>query len=194
MMSPARPATRIRPRTACWFDRRRGRPEPTCEFSGPPRRSLCPAIPIDQIETDAIMAAFRQAARGQGWMECEELLKEVSLVLGYQCLGPKIEGALRNHLRAAIRRRIVENDGPNLVHPGTASMADYDLEELRGSFRSVMRKGTRYEREEVISSLARYLGFVRITDTIRQPIKSAINSAIRQGILRYEGSVVWREG
>jgi hypothetical protein len=55
-----------------------------------------------------------------------------------------------------------------------------------------MRKGTVYEREDVIHALARYLGFVRVTDTIRQPIKSAINSAIRQGLLGYEGSVIWR--
>ena len=39
---------------------------------------------------------------------------------------------------------------------------------------------------------ARYLGFVRVTDTIRQPVKSAISSAIRQGLLGYEGSFVWR--
>ena len=61
------------------------------------------------------------------------------------------------------------------------------------TFRSVMRKGTSYEREDVIHALARYLGFVRVTDTIREPIKSAINSAIRRGLLGYEGSVVWRE-
>ena len=118
------------------------------------------AIPIDQIETDAIIAAFRQAARGQGWMERAELLKHVSLVLGYQRFGPKIEEALRNHLRAAIRRRIIETDSIKLVHSGTASMADYSLDELRETFRSVMRKGTNYDREDVIHALAHYLGFV----------------------------------
>ena len=140
------------------------------------------------VETDDVMAAFRQAARGRGWIERDELLKEVSLVLGYQRLGPKIDEALRGHLRAAIRRRIIEADGPSLVHAGTGTMADYGLDELRETFRSVMRKGTNYEREDVIHALARYLGFVRVTDTIRQPIKSAINSAIRQGLLGYEGS------
>lgn len=60
-------------------------------------------------------------------------------------------------------------------------------------FRSVMRKGTSHEREEVIHTVARYLGIVRVTDTIREPIKSAINRAIRRGILGYEGSVIWRE-
>jgi len=139
------------------------------------------------------MAAFRQASRGRGWMDRDELLKEVSLVLGYQRLGPKIEEALRNHLRAAIRRRIIEADGPSLVRSGTGTMADYDLEELRETFRSVMRNGAHYKREEVVHALARYLGFARVTDTSRDAIKSAINSAVRHGVLNYDGSVVWRE-
>jgi hypothetical protein len=149
--------------------------------------------PIDAIETEDVMAAFRQAARGSGWLDRDELLKEVSVVLGYQPLGPRIDDVLRGHLRAAIRRRIIEADGPNLVRAGTVNMADYGLDELRETFRSVMRKGTTYEREDVIHALARYLGFARVTDTSRDAIKSAINSAIRQGLLGYEGSVIWRE-
>jgi hypothetical protein len=150
-------------------------------------------IAFEEIDTDEIMAAFRQATRGRGWLEREELLKEVSLVLGYQRLGPKIEESLRGQLRAAIRRRIIEADGANTVRAGTATMADYNLEELRDAFRSVMRKGTDYERDDVIHSLDRHLGFARVTDTSRDAIKSAINSGIRQGILGYEGSVIWRE-
>ena len=149
--------------------------------------------PIAELDTDDIMAAFRQAARGRGWLEREELLKEVSVALGYQRLGPKIEEALRGHLRAAIRRRIIEADAASLVRAGTGTMADYGLDELRETFRSVMRKGASYEREDVIHALARYLGFARVTDTSRDAIRSAINSAIRQGILGYEGSVMWRE-
>ena len=159
---------------------------PTAE---PPTRPT----PIDEIETDDIMAAFRQAARGRGWLDRDELLKEVSLVLGYQRLGPKIDEALRGHLRAAIRRRIIETDGPNLVRAGTVTMADYEPDELVEVFRSVMRKGTSYDREEVIPALARHLGFVRLTDTIREPIRKAITRAIRQGIFGYEGSMIWSE-
>ena len=56
-----------------------------------------------------------------------------------------------------------------------------------------MRTGTKYEREDVMHALARHLGFARVTDTSREAIKTAINSAIRQGVLGYEGSVIWRE-
>ena len=113
--------------------------------------------------------------------------------MGYLRLGPKIDESLRDHLRAAIRRRIIEADGPSLVHTGPGTMSDYGLDELRETFRSVMRNGTVYEREDVIHALASYLGFVRVTDTIRQPIKSAINRAKRHGLLGYKGSVLWRE-
>ena len=149
--------------------------------------------PIEEIETDDIMAAFRQAVRGRGGLERDELLKEVSVILGYRRLGPKIEEALRGHLRAAIRRQIIEADGVSLVRAGTTTMADYGLEDLRESFRSVMRKGAKHERDEVIQLLARHLGFARTTDTSRDAIKSAINSAIRQGILGYQGTLIWRE-
>jgi len=164
---------------------RQVQPTPTPESPARP-------TPIDEIDTDDIMAAFRQAARGKGWLDRDELLKEVSLVLGYQRLGPKIDESLRGHLRAAIRHRIIETDGPNLVRAGAVSMADYEPDELVEVFRSVMRKGTTYDREEVIPALARYLGFVRLTDSIREPIRKAITRAIRQGMLGYEGSEIWR--
>jgi hypothetical protein len=147
---------------------------------------------IDSLDTNDVMAAFRQAARGRGWLDRDELLKLVSVALGYQRLGPKIEEALRGHLRAAIRRRIIEADGQH-VRPGTTTMEDYGLDELREFVASVMRKGPRYDREDVITAVARTLGFARLTDTSRDALKSAINSAIRQGILGYEGSVIWRE-
>ena len=108
-----------------------------------PTREPAPRpTPIDEIDTDDIMAAFRQAARGKGWLDRDELLKEVSLVIGFQRLGPKIDESLRGHLRAAIRRRIIEPNGPDLVRAGTVSMADYEPDELVEVFRSVMRKGT----------------------------------------------------
>ena len=149
--------------------------------------------PIEEIETDDIMAAFRQAARGRGWLGRDELLKEVSLLLGYSRLGSKIEETLRGQLRAAIRRHIIEADGAELVRGATGSLADYSLDELRDAFRSVMQKSRQYDRDDVIRALARHLGFARLSDNSRDAIKSAINSALRRGVLGYEGSVVWRE-
>ena len=100
--------------------------------------------------------------------------------------------SLRGHIRAAILRRNIETDGPNLVRAGTATVVEYELDELREMCRSTMRKGTSYQREDVIHAFARYLGFVRVSETIRESIKSAIKSAIRRRVLGYEGSVLWR--
>lgn len=150
------------------------------------------AAAIDGFDTNEVMAAFRQAARGQGAVTRDELLKEVSTILGYQRLGSKVDETLRGHLRAAIRRGIIEDDA-GLVRAATTTMNDYSLEELRTALCSVMRKGTNYEREEATYAVARHLGFARVTDSVRDSIKSAINSAIRQGILGYEGSLIWRE-
>jgi len=148
---------------------------------------------IDARPTDEIMAAFRQATRGRGALEREELLKEVSVLLGYKRLGPRIEEALRGHLRAAIRRKIIESEGTQ-VRASTTTMADYALDDLREAFVSVMRIGTRYEREDVIRAIASYLGFSNLTTTIQDAMKSAFNSGIRQGLLDAEGSsVIWRK-
>ena len=60
-------------------------------------------VPIDQIETDGVMAAFRQAARGRGSMERDELLKGVSLISGTCGSGQRLRSRCAAHLRAAIR-------------------------------------------------------------------------------------------
>lgn len=148
---------------------------------------------IDEFETDEVMAAFRQVLRGKGRMKRDELLKEVSLHLDFAHLGPRIRETLKGHLRAAIRRRIVGTDGPDTVFADTSTMADYSRDELVQFLASVSRKGTNYTRDELVQNLAHHLGFSRVTENIRDPIKSAINGAIRRGILAYEGEFVWRE-
>ena len=149
-------------------------------------------IPIDDLDVDQVMAEFRQQARRLGTTTRAELLKAVSQELGYQRLGHNIEEVLKGHLRAAIRRKIIEADG-ELVCLHTPSMETYERDELIEAFHSVMRKNTSYVRKDVIRALANHLGFRRISDTVREPIKSAINGAIRRGLLGYQGELIWRE-
>lgn len=120
------------------------------------------------------------------------MLREVAGVLGYQRLGTRIRESLKGHMRAAIRRGILESEG-DYVRALTASMNDYTREALRDTLIAVMRKGSAYDREDVIHAVAQHLGFQRVREEVRQPIKSAINSAIRQCILGYEGGVIWRD-
>ena len=94
-------------------------------------------------------------------------------------------------MRAAFRRQIIETDG-DYVRALTGSITDYTREELRDTLISVMRKGTTYDREEVIQAATHHLGFRRVTENARTALKSAINSALRQGILDYKGEYIWR--
>lgn len=155
--------------------------------------SISEPIPIDELDVDQVMAEFRQQARRLGTKTRGDLLKAVSLELGYKQLGHNIEEVLTGHLRAAIRRKIIAADG-ELVCLHTPSMETYERDELIEAFHSVMRKNTSYVREDVIRALANHLGFRRISDTVREPIKSAINGAIRRGVLGYQGELIWREG
>jgi hypothetical protein len=148
----------------------------------------------DELTREEAMAAFRQACRGRGTMTREELLKATAERLGYQRLGKRIRETLKNHLRAAIRRRIVARDGPDYVYPDTRVMGNYSQDELVNTIRAVTRPGVSYEREELFAAVAHYLGFQRVTRAVKRPLKSAINGAIRRDILTYEGNTVWREG
>ena len=144
----------------------------------------------EEPKTDEIMAAFRQVAHSLGEADREEILRRVARELGYEGLRKPIRERLTSDLRVAIRRKIVAVC--ELVCPETPTMADYQRDELVGFLCSVMRKGTRYEREDVIRAVANHLGFRRLTDTVRTPVKSAINAAIRRGVIAYEGNLIWR--
>jgi hypothetical protein len=171
-------------------------PTPTVSQTSEPEEDASASFAgwaFDESDRNQVMAAFRQAIRPhKDWVDREHLLRDVAWYFGHQRLGPRIKERFKGHLRTAIRRRIIEADG-DWVRALTPTMNDYRLDELRQTLISVMRKGTNYEREEVIQAVAHYLGFRRVTESVRTPIKSAINSAIRQGVLGYEGSCVWRE-
>jgi hypothetical protein len=100
---------------------------------------------------------------------------------------------LKNHLRAAIRRKIVVRNGAELCLE-TRTLAAYDREELLGFLMSVMKRGREYERDEVTEALSRYLGFQRTTDATREVMATVFNSAIRRHMLAYRGQWIWREG
>lgn len=156
------------------------------------RRRSGPSAPTAGLDDDAlVMAAFRQTARGRGWIERDAFYRDAARHLGFLRVGRRIRERLKGHMRAALRRGILIADG-DLVRGQTLAMSDYTREALRDALRSVMRKEAVYEREDAIRAVAQHLGFSRITETVRAPVKSAINSAIRQGILEYEGSRIRR--
>ena len=155
--------------------------------SKPPRQPARDGI--ESVDVETVMAAFRQAARGQGRMERIDLLRAVCRELGYARLGSTIEGVLRGHLRAAVRRRVIEVDGQQ-VQAATNSIDDYAMEELRDALVMGLGRGQQIDRDEAIRQTIRSLGFIRVTDAVRAAFKSVFNSAIRQGLLESGGSDV----
>jgi len=49
-----------------------------------------------------------------------------------------------------------------------------------------------WDREEAIVAAARHLGFKRTDSQIAKAFKSAINGAIRRGMLEYDGNLIRR--
>jgi REP element-mobilizing transposase RayT len=101
---------------------------------------------------------------------------------------------LPNHFHLVLWPRGDDDLNGTQVRAGTTTMAHYALDDLREAFASVMRKGTSYERKDVIQPIARYLRFARLTDPSRHALKSPIDNAIRHRLRGYDGSVIWREG
>jgi len=99
---------------------------------------------------------------------------------------------LRGHLRAAIRRKIIGTNGAE-VWLNTPKMEDYERDQLIEFLASIMRKGKVYARDDVIRNLANHAGFQRLRESVVAPIKSAINSAIRRGVIEKERNSLWRK-
>ncbi|MBI3319209.1 MAG: hypothetical protein HYZ89_01290 [Candidatus Omnitrophica bacterium] len=148
-----------------------------------------PATRQTEIDTDAAMYAFRQAARGIGQMEEPELLRLVARHLGYQRLGRAIEQLLKKHLRTAIRRGIIVRS-EELLFADSRRIGDYSRDEVWQVLCSVMRVGRWYDRKEVPALVAKHLGFSRVTDQVRTTVRSAITTAIRRGVL-VSGTAGW---
>jgi len=45
------------------------------------------------------------------------------------------------------------------------------------------RAGCVYEREQLVHMVAQHLGFTRVTAQMQEPVKSAINAAVRREVL-----------
>lgn len=154
------------------------------------------AMPSGAFETDGVMAAFRSACWGAGEVPEDELLREVARRLGYQRLGSSIRETLRGHLRAAIRRGIVERVAGgrgDTLKGATPLISGYDDEALLAAIRSVLRKGEERDRDEVTRAVAAHLGFVRVTDAIADRMKAVYRVGVRRGVLGGERGTVWRE-
>jgi len=148
-------------------------------------------VSIDQWETNEVLAVFRSVGRGRGFVDREEFIRQAARELGYQRVGTRIGSALRGHIMAALRRRVLEKNGDG-VRVATPSIIDYKTEELIQTLCSITRKDQRLSREEAIRETAEYLGFQRVTAGVQTSLKNAIRSAIHRGIFEGDRDDIWR--
>jgi len=159
--------------------------KPEAKPSPPAECQIAPRS-IEDYSTDEIIAEIRQTMRGRSGTSRDDVLHQLSEQLGFSRLGPKTREVLSGHLLAAQHRHILISEGMFLFLD-RATFADYTRDELVGTIISVTRMYCVYDREDIIYNVAYHLGFSRVTEPMRERVKSAINAAIRRGILERNG-------
>jgi len=168
-------------------------PSPTP--SPEPAAKAAPSTPLDLPQADAapehaqpedeaaqIMTLLRAQLRGRGATPREALVRGLAEDLGYRRVSAALRGRLDGHLRAAVRRGVLERGGGEEVRLATRRMEDYDHDALVGALRSVTRRGCVYTREDLAREVLAHLGFARLTKGAKEAIKSALNAALRRGV------------
>ena len=134
------------------------------------------------------MAVIREVfSAGQGRAR-DDAIREIAQALGYERVGARIADVLDGDIRTAVRRGILENTNGELQLL-CRGIGDYTRDHLVNMLMSEIGGGW-WDRDELIRSTAHHLGFRRTGSEIRKALRSAINGAIRRGLLEYDGDRV----
>ena len=100
-------------------------------------------------------------------------------------MGFHIREVLDDHLRTAVRRGIVAGDR-GLLEFDCRAIDDYSRDLLVEYLLAAMGASW-WERADAMTATARHLGFRRTGKNIVAALKSAINAALRRGLLERDG-------
>lgn len=106
----------------------------------------------------------------------------------YARTGARIHQRLKTTLRVAVQRGILINEQGE-YRLDARSIADYTQDECVAALLASLPRGWT-AREDAIRAAARYLGFRRTGSAIHDTFKSAINGAIRRGLLEYDKELI----
>jgi hypothetical protein len=143
--------------------------------------SLATRRSINEIDRDEIMAAIRDVFRSGEALNPETAISAIARVLGFRRTGNRITEELRSSLRTAIRRHIINRE-KGIITIACSAIDDYTRDELIETLLAGFGN-TWWDREDAIRAAARRLGFRRTGSRITKAFKSAINGAIRRGLL-----------
>jgi hypothetical protein len=131
------------------------------------------------------MAVIREVFSDGSARDRDDAIREISQALGYGRVGSNIRDALDDDLRTAVRRGILQNDrnGLSLL---CRNIGEYERDHLVKMLIAAMGTGW-WDRPDAIRATARHLGYRRTGSEIRAAMKSAINGAIRRGLIEADG-------
>ncbi|MFN8001929.1 MAG: hypothetical protein U0X75_13035 [Acidobacteriota bacterium] len=95
---------------------------------------------------------------------------------------------MKTTLRVAVQRGILINETGE-YRLDARSIADYSQDECVAALLASLARGWT-EREDAIRAATRYLGFRRTGPALHTAFKSAINGAIRRGLLEYDKELI----
>lgn len=141
--------------------------------------------PIDDIGRNEMLAIIREVFSSGRARERDQTIREVAEALGYRRLGSHTREALGDSLRTVVRRSIIANEHA-LLEIDCRAIDDYPHDLLVEYLLAAMGGGW-WERADAITAPARHLGFRRSGKRIVAALKSAINAALRRGLLERDG-------
>jgi len=145
---------------------------------------------LDDFDRDEMIAAIREVFTQNSELDRDSAIREVARALGFERTGSRISDAIDSALIAAAKRGVIYNYRGALALL-SRNIGDYSRDELIYTLLSVMG-AVWWDREEAIRAAARHLGFKRTGRLIQDAFKSAINGAIRRGLLEYDGQLIRR--
>jgi hypothetical protein len=133
-----------------------------------------------------VLATIRELFAADGSRDRDQAIRDLAAALGYKRVGPKIADVLSNDFRTAVRRGILGKDR-NEFRLLCRSVDEYELDHLVQMLVAAMGSGWQ-SRDDATTATARHLGFRRTGSKIVAAFKSAINAAIRRGLIERDGS------
>ena len=153
-----------------------------------PEKPTASLLTLDDFDRDEIIAAVREVFSRNSELDRDSAIREVARTLGFGRTGSRITETIDSALIAAAKRGVIQNNR-GVLSLLSRNIGDYSRDELIGTFLSVMGV-VWWEREEATRAAARHLGFKRTGSLIRDAFKSALNGAIRRGLLESNSQLI----
>ncbi len=131
------------------------------------------------------MAAIRELFLDGRVRPRDEAIRDVARVLGFRRVGSTINEILGNDIRTAVRRGILDNTAGEF-RLLCRTIDHHTRDHLIDILLAALGQGWS-DRDEAIIAAARHIGFRRTGSAIRAAFKSAINGALRRGLLETDG-------